>query len=370
VSRGAGKREGGGAPACLDIEIDERRRSVRVYDPRLFQAGRRAFCKRLIEAASGQPGIRKAAVDLASASCRIEFGQGSNTRRSMADAFVSAVRQASAGSPRAGGTPWWRGRKDWTTLTAFQSAGDVSLWETFDVGRGRSRLRHAGLPGDRARLSLLADTLAGLDGVDGCRVSPWSRQVTIDFRSEGPASDRLLDRAEQVLEGLKAPALLATNPSPHALSAGANGEVVAATGGKRLMYLALAGGSFALTLVALVVPGIPTVPCLMATSYYLARSSRRLNERLRRTSFFGPILREWEGYGGLSWSSKGKLIGLTLTLLAGTVALAPVAPVTLIVIVLFSSLSIYGITRMPALPGEPEAGLRLGQPARPSLPTP
>ena len=77
------------------------------------------------------------------------------------------------------------------------------------------------------------------------------------------------------------------------------------------MYLALAGGSFAMTLVGLVVPGIPTVPFLLTTSYYLARSSRRLDERLRRTPLFGPILVEWERRHGLSRSSKLKLMGLT-----------------------------------------------------------
>ncbi len=106
------------------------------------------------------------------------------------------------------------------------------------------------------------------------------------------------------------------------------------------MYLALAGGSFAMTLVGLVVPGIPTVPFLLTTSYYLARSSRRLDERLRRTPLFGPILVEWERRHGLSRTSKLKLVGLTLTIVVVTVALTPISPVALVVIVLISSLSI------------------------------
>ena len=35
-----------------------------------------------------------------------------------------------------------------------------------------------------------------------------------------------------------------------------------------------------MTFVGLVVPGIPTVPFLLASSYYLARSSRTLHKRL------------------------------------------------------------------------------------------
>jgi len=117
----------------------------------------------------------------------------------------------------------------------------------------------------------------------------------------------------------------------------------------------MAGGAFTMTLVGLVVPGVPTVPFLLATSYYLARSSPALNERLRRTAFFGPILREWEGHGALSLTSKGKLIGLTATIVVVTVVLAPLTPLALSVILLISSLSVYGITRMPALAEDEQA---------------
>ena len=95
-----------------------------------------------------------------------------------------------------------------------------------------------------------------------------------------------------------------------------------------------------MTLVGLVVPGVPTVPFLLATSYYLARSSPRLNERLRRTAFFGPILQEWEGHAALGLASKGKLIGLTATIVVVTVVLAPLTPLALSVILLISSLSV------------------------------
>ena len=88
----------------------------------------------------------------------------------------------------------------------------------------------------------------------------------------------------------------------------------------------MAGGAFTLTLVGLVVPGVPSVPFLLATSYYLARSSPRLNERLRRTAFFGPILQEWEGHDALSLTSKGKLIGLTATIRRDGGSRSPDAP--------------------------------------------
>jgi uncharacterized membrane protein YbaN (DUF454 family) len=180
----------------------------------------------------------------------------------------------------------------------------------------------------------------------------------------GPSLARFLDAAEHALETLTAEEVRGSSPS-------AADDVTVASGGKRLWYLALAGGSFALALVALAVPGLPTVPCLLATSYYLARSSPRLEARLMRTAFFGPILQEWEGRGALSLWSKSKLAGLTLAIVTVTVVLAPLTPVNVVLIVVVTSVSLYGIARMPGFPEESLLSLPgLNGRARLSLPAP
>ena len=104
--------KGGGTFPCLDIEFDESAGSLRIFDPRLFQAGRRRFCERLLEAATRQPGIIKAEVALASASCQIEFSPGSQTALGVADSFACAVREAAAGSSLLERIWWWRGAGD------------------------------------------------------------------------------------------------------------------------------------------------------------------------------------------------------------------------------------------------------------------
>jgi hypothetical protein len=78
-------------------------------------------------------------------------------------------------------------------------------------------------------------------------------------------------------------------PEPEPSAAEGETTPAMATGPRRLYYLALAGGSFTLTVIGLIVPGIPTIPFLVATGYYLARSSPRLNKALSRSWFFGPI---------------------------------------------------------------------------------
>jgi len=229
------------------------------------------------------------------------------------------------------------------------------LWETDEPRPGRIRHRHQGLPGGYAQLVKLVDRVADLEGVKACHVSRWTRRITIDCRPGRPGAHLILDRAERILEGWRAAnsrqVQLTSGIAPPALDSTAP----SASGWKRLPYAALAGGSFTMTLVGLVVPGVPTVPFLLATSYYLTRSSPRMNERLRRTAFFGPILQEWEGHTALSLTSKGKLLVLTATVVLVTVVFAPLTPLALCVILLISSLSVYGVIRMSAIE-EPEHG--------------
>src|SRR5262249_48391693 len=160
----------------------------------------------------------------------------------------------------------------WSALTAYRLDDEVFVWETLEAKPGRVRLRSRGLSGDRAELSRLAARLASLDGGDVCRVSPWSGALTIESRPEGPVPDQLMDRVERALKNWKAADSIRAECSTPALSADVDGPVEVATGPKRILYLALAGGSFGMALVGLVLPGIPTVPFLLATSYYLARS--------------------------------------------------------------------------------------------------
>ena len=69
--------------ACLEIELDGRAGLGRLVDARLFQPARREYARRLLEALCEHPGVRKAEVDLASSTCRVEFDLDSNTRAVM-----------------------------------------------------------------------------------------------------------------------------------------------------------------------------------------------------------------------------------------------------------------------------------------------
>ena len=140
-------------------------------------------------------------------------------------------------------------------------------------------------------------------------------------------------------------------------------------GPKRILHLVLGCGSLALALVGIIIPGIPTVPFLLAGCYFLARSSPPLDQKLH-APFFGPILQEWESHQALSRTSKAKLVGLTLTVVLVTVVLVPFTPPVLAMIVLVVAVNIYEIARVPDLAEEPRNGRAHPMPTQVLLATP
>jgi uncharacterized membrane protein YbaN (DUF454 family) len=227
---------------------------------------------------------------------------------------------------------------DWVALEAF--AG-TEPWEVSGRGPGQVRLRHAGLV-DRERRAAWLDRMSRMDGVMGCRAGWFSDSLSVTFDRVRVAEARVLDHAHAAWLELEA---RTAQPSTDLDMAAVPISRLA-----RYSNLAMAGGSFALTLIGLAVPGIPTVPFLLATSYYLARSSPRLNRALLHSTFFGPILYEWETHHALSRLSKRKLLGLTGVIVAVTLVVTPLGPVALILILAAVLISVYGLLRLPGIP--------------------
>ncbi len=341
------------------VEMDEQAGTLRINDARLVTKDRRTFCRRLVHAVARRPGVSKAMIDLASASCRVEFAAGSADLHAMAGLFAEAVREASTAALDGDGTPWWQPSTNWVALTAYPVSGDVSLWETLEASPGRIRIRHQGLVGDFERLSQVALALSRLDAVESCKAIPWSHRLTIDFRPDNGVADWFVDQAERCFEDLLVSE--ASQPRPTVLLAespsGASSPQLA-SGPRRLLYFALGAGGLMMTVVGLIVPGIPTVPFLLLSSYGFARSSLQMNRRLRETRFLGPILTEWEHHGALSPTSKNKLAGLTVLIVVIAVVLAPLSPVTLVLLLVMASLSTYGVYRLPSAAEGPQSSAR------------
>jgi uncharacterized membrane protein YbaN (DUF454 family) len=122
-----------------------------------------------------------------------------------------------------------------------------------------------------------------------------------------------------------------------------------AFGMRRLAYLTLAGGSFVMSIIGVAVPGIPTVPFVILTSYFLVRSSPAMNEWLLRSRLFGPMLRDWQTHGAVRPRVKWISIGVTLVILVASVVLAEISGPLLAVVLVLAAFGIYLILRLPTL---------------------
>jgi uncharacterized membrane protein YbaN (DUF454 family) len=101
------------------------------------------------------------------------------------------------------------------------------------------------------------------------------------------------------------------------------------------VYLSLGLVCLLLAAVGAVVPVLPCTPWVLAASYFFARSSEWFSRLLRRSPYFGHIIRDWDEHRGIrpwvkatavtcvvtfmtlmgiflnvSWWAKGSAIGL------------------------------------------------------------
>jgi hypothetical protein len=128
------------------------------------------------------------------------------------------------------------------------------------------------------------------------------------------------------------------------------GEVVIG-GVRRIVNLTAAGGCLVMSVIGVVTPGIPTVPFVLATGYFLARSSPRLHERFRHSRFFGQMVSDYEDRGGLRWSTKINTILFTVGLMVVTVVIAGASLPLLIVVGTMGTIGIYVLGRIPTVGG-------------------
>lgn len=90
----------------------------------------------------------------------------------------------------------------------------------------------------------------------------------------------------------------------------------------RWFWLAAAYLALGLAILGVVLPGLPTVPFILAASFCAARGSRRLHVWMRRHRRFGPMIRNWEDHGAVSRRAKW-LASVMMALCSALMALSP-----------------------------------------------
>ena len=120
-----------------------------------------------------------------------------------------------------------------------------------------------------------------------------------------------------------------------------------ATGWRRIAYLAAACGFFVLGVAGAILPGLPATPFLLLTSYFLIRSSPRLNQKLLDSRLLGPILVDWQVNGGVRPHVKVKAIAVVMLTVALSVYVSGYSTIFASVVCALAALGITVIWRLP-----------------------
>lgn len=120
-------------------------------------------------------------------------------------------------------------------------------------------------------------------------------------------------------------------------------------GWRKAACLTLAAGCFGLGALGAFLPGLPATPFLLLCSYFLLRSSPRLNAALLRSRLFGPILSDWQLHGGVQRHVKIKAVAAVILAVAGSVWLSGYAALPSLAAVGLACVGIAVIVRLPTL---------------------
>jgi uncharacterized membrane protein YbaN (DUF454 family) len=92
-----------------------------------------------------------------------------------------------------------------------------------------------------------------------------------------------------------------------------------ARGLRRQLYLAAGLVLVGIGFLGLFLPVLPTTPFLLLASFCFARSSPRLEAWLRRTPYFGPLIRDWDEHRGVRPWVKAQAITVVVLVVGATV---------------------------------------------------
>jgi len=145
--------------------------------------------------------------------------------------------------------------------------------------------------------------------------------------------------------------LLNTDSVPPEQKSGADEKSVSApgsvTGWKKIAYQFLATLFFVLGVLGILLPGLPTTPFLLLTSYFLVRTSPALNTLLLRSRLFGPLLTDWQVHGGIRTGTRIKAVSVVLIAVATTVWLSEQSLIPTLTVLLLAAVGITVIFRLP-----------------------
>ena len=116
----------------------------------------------------------------------------------------------------------------------------------------------------------------------------------------------------------------------------------------RVAYFMLAGVFFVAGVLGALLPVLPATPFLLLASYFLSKSSPRLNRALLRSRLFGPILRDWQELGGIRRSVRIKAIVAVVLAVAVTLFVSELSAAAMLAVVILALVGIVVVLRLPS----------------------
>ena len=121
------------------------------------------------------------------------------------------------------------------------------------------------------------------------------------------------------------------------------------TGVKKIIYLIMAAVFFVLGVLGVALPVLPTTPFLLLTSYFLIRTSPRLNAALLRSPVLGQVLKEWQQDGGVRLSVKIQAVSIVVLVITATLIFSPLSILLKSLLVILAWIGIVVVIRLPGL---------------------
>lgn len=114
------------------------------------------------------------------------------------------------------------------------------------------------------------------------------------------------------------------------------------------LYIFLASLFLVLGLTGVFVPGLPTTPFLLLSSYFAARSSPRFHNFLLSSKLVGPILRDWDQHRGVRLRAKWQATFLVLIAI-GLVYFSSLHAVGQGIVAALAAIGLFVIWRLPTI---------------------
>ena len=121
------------------------------------------------------------------------------------------------------------------------------------------------------------------------------------------------------------------------------------TGFKKAAFVLLASLFLVLGIIGIFLPGLPTTPLLLLSSFFAARSSPRFHQFLLSSKLVGPILRDWQEHRGVRQRAKWQATTLVAVALAIVAYVSPLPLYGQAFVFLLGFIGLCVIWRLPTI---------------------